>query len=51
MSQAAISEKLKTLPDDPGVYLMKNKLDQIIYVGKAKNLKKRVRQYLSLIHI
>lgn len=47
MSQAAISDKLKTLPDDPGVYLMKNKLDQIIYVGKAKNLKKRVRQYFG----
>ena len=47
MSQLAIREKLKTLPDDPGVYLMKNKLDQIIYVGKAKNLKKRVRQYFG----
>ena len=47
MSQVAIREKLKTLPDDPGVYLMKNKLDQIIYVGKAKNLKKRVRQYFG----
>lgn len=47
MSQVSIREKLKTLPDDPGVYLMKNKLDQIIYVGKAKNLKKRVRQYFG----
>ncbi|MDY3118561.1 MAG: excinuclease ABC subunit UvrC [Peptoniphilus sp.] len=47
MSQTAIRDKLKTLPEDPGVYLMKNKLDQIIYVGKAKNLKKRVRQYFG----
>ncbi|MDD7363697.1 MAG: excinuclease ABC subunit UvrC [Peptoniphilus sp.] len=47
MSQVDLREKLKSLPDDPGVYLMKNKLDQIIYVGKAKNLKKRVRQYFG----
>ncbi|MDO5301313.1 MAG: excinuclease ABC subunit UvrC [Tissierellia bacterium] len=42
-----IQEKLALLPDEPGVYLMKNKADQIIYVGKAKNLKKRVRQYFG----
>lgn len=47
MSSIELREKLKTLPDDPGVYLMKNQLDQIIYVGKAKNLKKRVRQYFG----
>ncbi len=34
------------IPNDPGVYLMKNRLDQVIYVGKAKNLQKRVSQYL-----
>lgn len=39
------AEKLKELPDNPGVYLMKNEDNKIIYVGKAKNLKNRVRQY------
>ncbi|MCB2361893.1 excinuclease ABC subunit UvrC [Clostridium estertheticum] len=39
--------QLKTLPDAPGVYLMKNKLGEIIYVGKAKILKNRVRQYFK----
>jgi excinuclease ABC subunit C len=42
-----IQEELKALPDDPGVYLMKNAFGEIIYVGKAKNLKKRVRQYFQ----
>ena len=42
-----LKEKLKMLPDDPGVYLMKDSFDNIIYVGKAKNLKKRVRQYFG----
>ena len=36
---------LKTLPDHPGVYLMKDKDGEIIYVGKAISLKNRVRQY------
>ena len=40
-----IEEKLKTLPDNPGVYLMKNSNGKIIYVGKAVVLKNRVRQY------
>ena len=44
-----LSEKLKRLisllPDKPGVYLMKDASDKIIYIGKAKNLKKRVSQY------
>lgn len=40
-----IEEKLKTLPDNPGVYLMKNSNGKIIYVGKAVILKNRVRQY------
>lgn len=38
-------EFLKSLPDLPGVYIMKNKDDKIIYVGKAKILKNRVNQY------
>ncbi|MCR3760537.1 excinuclease ABC subunit UvrC [Clostridium felsineum] len=37
--------QLKTLPDKPGVYIMKNSLGEVIYVGKAKILKNRVRQY------
>lgn len=40
-----IEEKLKQLPNKPGVYIMKDNLGNIIYVGKAKILKNRVRQY------
>ena len=39
--------QLKLLPDKPGVYLMKNSLGETIYVGKAKILKNRVRQYFQ----
>ena len=41
----SIKEKLKSLPLTPGVYIMKDKDGNIIYVGKAKRLKKRVSQY------
>jgi len=40
-----ILDKVKRLPNDAGVYVMKDKDENIIYVGKAKNLKKRVGQY------
>lgn len=40
--------QLSILPDNPGVYLMKNEMGEIIYVGKAKNLKKRVRSYFMI---
>lgn len=40
-----IDEKLKLLPSNPGVYVMLSADGQVIYVGKAKNLKNRVRQY------
>lgn len=40
-----ISDKVKLLPDKPGVYVMLNSDKQVIYVGKAKILKNRVRQY------
>lgn len=42
-----IKENLKELPDKPGVYMHKDKLGQIIYVGKATSLKNRVRQYFQ----
>lgn len=42
-----IEEELKKLPDLPGVYLMKDNTGHIIYVGKAINLKNRVRQYFQ----
>ncbi len=42
-----INEKLKTLPDKSGVYIMRSRDNEIIYVGKAKNLKNRVRSYFK----
>ncbi|MBQ8540047.1 MAG: excinuclease ABC subunit UvrC [Clostridia bacterium] len=40
-------DKIKKLPDSPGVYIMKNKDGKIIYIGKAKILKNRVKQYFQ----
>ena len=40
----------KNIPDNPGVYLMKNEKDKIIYVGKAKNLRNRVSSYFKNIN-
>lgn len=42
-----IEEELKKLPDKPGVYIMHDEKDEIIYVGKAISLKTRVRQYFQ----
>ncbi|MFA5576035.1 MAG: excinuclease ABC subunit UvrC [Tissierellaceae bacterium] len=42
-----IQEELKKLPDKPGVYIMKDKSEEIIYVGKSISLRKRVRQYFQ----
>lgn len=42
-----IKENLKKLPDCPGVYMHKDELGQVIYVGKAVSLKNRVRQYFQ----
>ncbi len=40
-----LKEKVNNLPSSPGVYLMKDSLNSVIYVGKSKNLKSRVRSY------
>lgn len=45
-----VQEELKKLPDQPGVYLMHDKNDEIIYIGKAVSLKNRVRQYFRPSH-
>ena len=45
-----IKEKLKLLPEKPGCYLMKDKTGKIIYVGKAKILKNRVKSYFTGAH-
>jgi excinuclease ABC subunit C len=45
-----LEEKLHNLPELPGVYLMKDEKDKIIYVGKASNLKNRVRSYFFSQH-
>jgi excinuclease ABC subunit C len=42
-----LNHKLQTLPELPGCYLMRNKNNEIIYVGKAKNLKHRVNSYFN----
>ena len=42
-----IREKLRLLPRDPGCYLFKDKYGKVIYVGKAKVLRNRVRSYFS----
>lgn len=43
-----LDEKIKTLPDNPGVYIMFDKDGHVLYVGKAKVLKNRVKQYFYL---
>lgn len=50
MATQHIENKLKLLPDLPGCYLMKDVNGHIIYVGKAKNLKNRVRSYFKSSH-
>ncbi|EHC6020041.1 excinuclease ABC subunit UvrC [Listeria monocytogenes] len=50
MSSEHIQNKLALLPDQPGCYLMKDRQGTIIYVGKAKILKNRVRSYFSGTH-
>ena len=47
MTFEELKEKARTLPYAPGVYIMRDKTDQVIYVGKAKKLKNRVSQYFQ----
>ena len=44
---AKLEAKLEALPTEPGVYLMKDRRGEIIYVGKAINLRNRVRSYVT----
>ena len=46
-SEINLKEKVRRCPHKPGVYLMKDRLGQVIYVGKAKDLKKRVATYFQ----
>ena len=45
-----LQKKLELLPDNPGCYLYKDNIGEIIYVGKAKNLKNRVKSYFTGMH-
>src|SRR5512145_2813643 len=45
-----LKKACKAFPSDPGIYLMKDDSDKIIYIGKAKNLKKRICSYFNLIN-
>ncbi len=47
MKTTHLKEKLKALPDEPGVYLMKDNSGNIIYIGKAKNLRNRLMTYFT----
>lgn len=47
MEPVNLKEKVRHLPDKPGVYLMKDRLGRIIYVGKANSLKRRVSSYFQ----
>ncbi len=46
-NNSLLERKIKSLPSKPGVYLFKSREGKIIYIGKAKNLKKRASQYLN----
>jgi len=45
--RVALAERVESLPNGPGVYLFKNEAGKVLYVGKAQNLRARVRSYVS----
>ena len=48
MNREELLNRVKTeLPESPGVYIMKNEGEEVIYVGKAKSLKRRVKSYFD----
>ena len=50
MASTALNSQIQSLPDNPGVYQYYDKEGKILYVGKAKNLRKRVASYFNKIH-
>jgi excinuclease ABC subunit C len=47
MDQVTLEERIAALPDAPGVYIHKDEAGKVLYIGKARNLKNRVRSYFS----